>query len=45
MKVGRLDEALKEFESAAALAQNARERDLLLARANACRYLTRAPKF
>ena len=35
-KLGRLDEARKEFERAAALAQNARERELLLARAEAC---------
>ncbi len=36
-KLGRDDEARKEFERAAALAQNARERDLLLSRARACR--------
>ena len=36
MKLGRLDEARKELERAAALAQNARERELLLARAAAC---------
>ena len=35
-KLGRDDEARKELEDAAALAQNARERDLLLARARAC---------
>ena len=32
-KLGRLDEARAEFERAAALTRNARERDLLLARA------------
>jgi RNA polymerase sigma factor (sigma-70 family) len=35
-KLGRLDEARAEFERAAALTQNARERDLLLARAAGC---------
>jgi RNA polymerase sigma-70 factor, ECF subfamily len=35
-KLGRDDEARAEFERAAALAQNARERALLLARAKAC---------
>jgi len=35
-KLGRLDEARAEFERAAALTGNARERDLLLARAAAC---------
>ncbi|MFO0668162.1 MAG: hypothetical protein U0235_00865 [Polyangiaceae bacterium] len=35
-KLGRNDEARAAFMSAAALAQNTRERDLLLARANAC---------
>jgi len=35
-KLGRSDDARKEFERAAALVQNARERDLLLARAKAC---------
>lgn len=35
-KLGRIDEARGEFERAASLAQNARERDLLLARAKAC---------
>ena len=35
-KLGRLDEARAEFERAASLTQNARERDLLLARAAAC---------
>ena len=33
MKLGRLDEARPEFERAASLTKNARERDLLLARA------------
>lgn len=36
-KLGRLDEARAEFERAAALAQNARERELLLTRAQACK--------
>ena len=35
-KLGRLTEARAEFERAAALTQNSRERDLLLARAAAC---------
>jgi RNA polymerase sigma-70 factor, ECF subfamily len=35
-KLGRLDEARTEFERAAALTRNARERQLLLARARAC---------
>jgi RNA polymerase sigma factor (sigma-70 family) len=35
-KLGRFDEARAEFERAASLAQNARERDLLLERADAC---------
>jgi len=35
-KLGRNDEARREFERAAAMAQNARERQLLLARARAC---------
>jgi RNA polymerase sigma-70 factor, ECF subfamily len=35
-KLGRLDEARVEFERAAALTQNSRERDFLLARAAAC---------
>jgi RNA polymerase sigma factor (sigma-70 family) len=36
-KVGRLDEARAEFERAAALTRNARERDLLHRRAGECR--------
>jgi RNA polymerase sigma factor (sigma-70 family) len=36
-KLGRLDEARAEFERAAALTRNARERDLLLQRAADCR--------
>jgi RNA polymerase sigma factor (sigma-70 family) len=36
-KLGRDDEARAEFEHAAALAQNTRERELLLSRARACR--------
>jgi RNA polymerase sigma-70 factor, ECF subfamily len=35
-KLGRVDEAHKEFGRAAAMAQNVRERELLLARAKAC---------
>ena len=35
-KLGRLDEARAEFERAATLTRNARERDLLRARAAAC---------
>ncbi len=35
-KLGRLDEARGEFERAASLTRNARERDLLLERARAC---------
>ena len=35
-KLGRLEEARSEFERAASLTQNARERDLLLERAAAC---------
>ena len=35
-KLGRLDEARREFERAASLTQNARERELLLRRAQAC---------
>ncbi len=35
-KLGRYDEARKEFERAAGMAKNARERELLLARARAC---------
>jgi predicted RNA polymerase sigma factor len=36
VKLGQRDEARKEFERAAALAQNTQERELLLARARAC---------
>jgi predicted RNA polymerase sigma factor len=36
VRLERRDEARAEFERAAALTQNARERDLLLARAAAC---------
>jgi predicted RNA polymerase sigma factor len=35
-KLGRLDEARAEFERAASLTQNERERKLLLDRASAC---------
>ena len=37
MKLGRLDEALGEFERAAALTQNERERAMLVERAQTCR--------
>jgi predicted RNA polymerase sigma factor len=40
-KLGRVDEARVEFEHAASLARNARERELLLDRARAC--VTAAP--
>jgi RNA polymerase sigma factor (sigma-70 family) len=36
VKLGRIDEARGEFERAASLTQNSRERDLLLKRAQAC---------
>jgi RNA polymerase sigma factor (sigma-70 family) len=36
-KLGRTDEARAEFERAASLAKNSRERDLLLTRARACK--------
>jgi predicted RNA polymerase sigma factor len=36
-KLGRSAEALAEFERAASMARNARERDLLLDRARTCR--------
>jgi predicted RNA polymerase sigma factor len=36
VKLGQLDEARPEFERAAALTRNARERELLLERAQAC---------
>jgi predicted RNA polymerase sigma factor len=36
-KLGRIDEARVEFERAASLTQNARERELLLDRARACK--------
>jgi predicted RNA polymerase sigma factor len=38
-KLGRFDEARTEFERAASLTRNARERQLLLARANSCEKL------
>jgi predicted RNA polymerase sigma factor len=37
-KIGRLTEARTEFERAASLAQNARDRKYLLERAAACRF-------
>ena len=42
-KLGRLDEARAEFERAAALTQNARERALLLDRAAACAHAVSVP--
>ena len=39
-KLGRLDEARVEFARAASLTRNARERNLLLERAAACRMPT-----
>jgi predicted RNA polymerase sigma factor len=36
VKLGRLQEALPEFERAVSLTRNARERELLLERARAC---------
>ena len=36
LKLGRLEEARVEFERAASLTQNAREREMLLDRARAC---------
>jgi RNA polymerase sigma factor (sigma-70 family) len=42
-KLGRLAEARAEFERAATLTRNARERSLLLARAKACSYNSAAP--
>jgi len=35
-ELGRTDEARAEFERAASLTQNARERELLIGRARAC---------
>jgi RNA polymerase sigma-70 factor, ECF subfamily len=43
-KIGRFEEASKEFERAAALTRNERERDLLLKRAEKCRQLLLGPK-
>jgi len=36
LKLGRRDEAQREFDRAASLTRNTRERTLLLARARAC---------
>src|SRR5580698_3951146 len=41
-KLGRNDEARREFERAALLTQNARERELLLSRARACEKIGRS---
>jgi predicted RNA polymerase sigma factor len=43
-KLGRMDEARMEFERAAALARNVRERDLLLERARACARGSNSPQ-
>jgi RNA polymerase sigma factor (sigma-70 family) len=43
-KVGRYDEARGEFERAAALTRNARERELLLKRARACAVGSKSPE-
>ena len=43
VKLGRLEEARVEFERAAALTRNARERELLLSRAAAAGLLSRNP--
>ena len=43
-KVGRNDEACVEFERAATLTRNARERELLLTRALACARASLPPK-
>lgn len=43
-KLGRLDEARSEFERAASLTRNARERELLLERARACEVTATSPK-
>ena len=43
-KLGRLDEARPEFERAASLTRNARERELLLERARACEVPPTSPK-
>jgi len=42
-KLGRFDEARAEFERAAALTRNTRERDLLLGRARACARVSAPP--
>ena len=41
VKLGRLDEARADFERAANLTRNAREREMLLERAEACRQLSK----
>jgi len=43
-KLGRLEEARAEFERAASLTRNARERDVLLRRAAACGSRTIRPQ-
>jgi predicted RNA polymerase sigma factor len=43
-KLGRLEEARQEFERAAALTRNMRERELLLKRAQTCTDIPALPK-
>jgi predicted RNA polymerase sigma factor len=43
-RLGRFDEARTEFERAAALTRNARERELLVERAGACARATASPE-
>jgi predicted RNA polymerase sigma factor len=43
-KLGRFEEARAEFERAAALTRNTRERELLLERAAACAHAPAAPE-
>jgi predicted RNA polymerase sigma factor len=43
-RLGRFDEARPEFERAAALTRNARERELLVERAAACARATASPE-
>ena len=43
VKVGRVQEAMAEFERAASMTRNARERELLLARARACETVASRP--
>ena len=43
VKLGRMDEACAEFDRAASLTRNARERELLIERAARCRESARDP--